>query len=100
MKVRFHRFARAEMEESARYYEGECVGLGGEFLDAIERAIGLLKKHPEAAPVVSDGLRRKLLDRFPYGLIYAIEDETVFILAVANLRRRPFYWKGRSQRPR
>ena len=98
MKVRFHRLARAEMDESARYYEGECAGLGSEFLDAIQRAIGFLKEHPEGAPVVSGGLRRKLLDRFPHGLIYAIEGETVFVLAVANLRRRPFYWKGRSPR--
>jgi hypothetical protein len=88
------------MEESARYYEGECAGLGSAFLDAVQRAIELLKEHPEAAPVVSEGLRRKLLDRFPYGLIYAVENETLFILAVANLRRRPFCWKGRSARSR
>jgi len=99
MKVRFHRLARAELGESALYYEGECAGLGGEFLDAVQRAVGFLKEHPEGAPVVSIDLRRKLLDRFPYGLIYAVEGAEIFVLAVANLRRRPFYWKGRTPGP-
>lgn len=97
MKVRFHPLARAEMGDSARYYEDECRGLGSEFLDAVQRAVGFLREHPEGAPVVSDALRRKLIDRFPFGLIYAIEEDGLFIIAVANLRRRPFYWKERSQ---
>ena len=98
MKVRFHGLARVEMGESARYYESECGGLGGEFLDSVQRSIGFLKEHPEGAPAVSSNLRRKLLDRFPFGLIYAMEGDEIFILAVANLRRRPFYWKGRTLR--
>jgi hypothetical protein len=98
MKVRFQRLARLEMGESARYYEDECPGLGDEFLNAVQRAVGFLKEHPEGAPVVSGTLRRKLLDRFPYGLIYAVEGDGIFVLAVANLRRRPYYWKGRSRR--
>ena len=60
MKVRFHPLARVEMGESARYYEGECPGLGNEFLDAVQRAVGFLKEYPEGAPVVSDDLRRFL----------------------------------------
>lgn len=71
MKVRFHRLAMAEMGESARYYERECAGLGGDFLYVVQRAMGFLKEHPEGAPLVSVDLRRKLLDRFPYGLIYS-----------------------------
>ncbi len=98
MKVQFHRLAAVEMEDTAHHYEGECQGLGGEFLDAVECALGLLKEHPAGAPTVAEDLRRKLLDRFPYGLIYAIERDEIFVVAVASLRRRPFYWKGRSRR--
>lgn len=61
MRVRFHRLAQAEMLDSARYYEAECPGLGFEFLDAVQRAIGFLKEFPEGAPAVSGELRRKLL---------------------------------------
>jgi hypothetical protein len=39
MKVRFHRLAVTEMEDTAHYYEGECTGLGEEFLAAVERAL-------------------------------------------------------------
>ncbi len=97
MNVRFHPLAKAEMADSARYYDSECPGLGSEFLDAVQRAVGFLKEHPEGAPFVSDELHRKLLERFPFGLIYAIEENGLYVLAVANLRRRPFYWKGRTR---
>jgi len=60
MKVWFHRLAKAEMRESAQYYEGECAGLGDDFLDAVQRSVGFLREHPEGAPVVSGELRRKL----------------------------------------
>ncbi len=53
------------MGESARYYEGECAGLGGDFLDALQRTVGFIKEYPEGAPVVSGDLRRKLLDPLP-----------------------------------
>ncbi len=52
MKVSFHRLARTEMGESARYYEGECAGLGGDFLDALQRTVGFIKEYPEGAPSV------------------------------------------------
>jgi plasmid stabilization system protein ParE len=98
MKVRFHRLATGEMRESARYYEQQCAGLGAGFLDSIQASIAFLREHPEGAPAVSQGARSKLLDRFPYALIYAIENNEIFVLAVANLRRRPFYWQGRTER--
>jgi plasmid stabilization system protein ParE len=95
MKVRFHHLATGEMRESARYYERQCTGLGAAFLGSIQTSIAFLKEHPEGAQAVSRDVRRKLIDRFPYALVYAFEGGEILILAVANLRRRPFYWKDR-----
>jgi hypothetical protein len=36
------------------------------------------------------------LRRFPYAVLYSVRGETVRILAVMNLKRRPTYWIGRS----
>jgi toxin ParE1/3/4 len=33
--------------------------------------------------------------RFPYALIYAVEERRVFVVAVAHFRRRPGYWRDR-----
>jgi hypothetical protein len=36
--------------------------------------------------------------RFPYGLIYALDDGDILVLAVAHLHRRPDYWRDRLKR--
>ncbi|WP_437650338.1 hypothetical protein [Sorangium sp. So ce362] len=41
-------------------------------------------------------MRRLLLQRFPYGVLYAVELKRVFVLAVTHRRRRPGYWRGRG----
>jgi hypothetical protein len=46
-------------------------------------------------PEIEPGIRRCRLARFPYGLIYGVDDETVVIVAVAHLHRRPRYWIDR-----
>jgi mRNA-degrading endonuclease RelE of RelBE toxin-antitoxin system len=38
------------------------------------------------------------LSRFPYGLIYTIDNGDILVLAVAHLHRRPDYWRDRLER--
>ena len=95
MKFSFHPEAEAELGEAVDYYEGVEPGLGLDFAaevnDAIQRAASL----PKAWPVMEDGCRRSLVKRFPYGVLYAEEDGSLYILAVMHLRRFPGYWKHR-----
>lgn len=42
-KVRISRDASRELEEAARWYENEALGLGGRLVDAFEHAIDLLQ---------------------------------------------------------
>jgi hypothetical protein len=37
-------------------------------------------------------IRRRLIRRFPYALLYRVKPTEVRILAVMNLKRRPAYW--------
>ncbi len=46
---------------------------------------------------MSENLRRRILRRFPFELLYAIEAERIVIVAVAHLRRRPRYWQDRIE---
>jgi hypothetical protein len=36
------------------------------------------------------------LKRFPFGIIYRIDGDTLRVLALAHRRRRPGFWRGRS----
>lgn len=96
-----HREAEAELYEAAAYYEDRVEGLGIEFLDEVDAAIRWVCEHPlasERAPAVSPELavRRKLLDRFPFGLPYLQQGERIVFLAVAHLSRAPGYWLERA----
>ena len=96
MVASIHDLAKVELNEAAQYYEAESPGLGAAFLAEAERSVASLLEYPESGPIVSGSVRRQLLRRFPYGLLYRVRGEQLRILAVMNLRRRPAYWIGRT----
>ncbi len=93
--VRFLSPAELEMLEAARYYELQAPGLGDDFLDRIESAIQDIGMNPGRWPVIRYNIRRRLIHRFPYGLLYRNDPHEAVILATMHLRRHPDYWLGR-----
>jgi len=87
--------AEEEMIEAAFFYDEASAGLGDDFLDDIQHAIDGVREHPELGVIVSGELRRVLIRRFPFSVIYAVESEQIVVVAIAHQRRRPQYWKGR-----
>ena len=96
MLVSFHDLAKLELNEAAQYYESESPGLGQAFITAVERCTDEIIQYPEAGLVVRGSIRRRLIRRFPYAVLYRVKPTEVRILAVMNLKRRPAYWVGRS----
>ena len=92
----FHRLADRELNEAAQYYDLENPGLGSSFLREVDRCLQSIEAHPEAGVVLRGSVRRRLLRRFPYALLYKITPSSIRILAVMNLKRRPTYWVGRE----
>jgi toxin ParE1/3/4 len=92
----YHERAAAELLEATRYYVEQGGSLGGDFLDEVERGIAFIVDNPEGAPVISGGgVRRKVLARFPYSLLYLVEPKLIRIVGVMHHKRRPGYWSGR-----
>ena len=90
-----HPAADAEMRAAAGFYQDCQPGLGTRFLDEVSRAGGRITDNPTAWSVVSGQIRRCLLNHFPFGLLYRIEPERIYVLAVMHLRREPNYWQKR-----
>lgn len=95
MKVTFHEEAAAEVNEAAQYYEERAFGLGLSFLAELEEVVEQIVANPEACQLIGHGVRRKLLRRFPYSLLYVVEPESIRVMAVAHHKRRPRYWRYR-----
>ncbi len=94
--VSIHEFAELELNEAAKYYESKVNSLGFAFLSEVERVIEEIETNPESAPRLPKAVRRKLLRGFPYSIMYTIVDDSIRILAMANQKRRPFYWRNRQ----
>lgn len=95
MKIRFLLPARRELRHAVRYYNVQRTRLGDEFRDEVWDTIQRIKRFPEAWHPLSSSIRRCQMNRFPYGLIYAISANEILILAVAHLHQAPEYWRSR-----
>jgi len=93
--IRFIRLAELELLDAAQFYELQATGLGADFLEKVESALCEITENPELCPVLRNHVRRRLIHRFPYGLLYRIDTDEIIILATMHLRRHPDYWIDR-----
>jgi len=94
-----HRYlplAREELNEAAAFYEASVPGLGNAFLDDVERAVQAVLERPRIGAPVGRKLRKTILRRFPFSIVFADRGPEIVIVAVAHQRRRPGYWRGRQ----
>lgn len=96
MNFSLHPEAEKELNEAISYYENIEPKLGYDFAievySSIQRSISL----PKAWSVIDGNIRRSLVNRFPYGVLYSEEEHGVYVVAVMHLHREPDYWKKRK----
>ena len=95
MRVRFAAAARRELDDAVDWYEQRRPGLGARLREEVGRVAQAIQANPHGWPFERDPLRKHLLNRFPYKLLYVIDDDVVLVLAVAHQRRQPRYWADR-----
>ena len=95
MNIRFLSLADQEVDDAVRWYDEQTEGLSRDFLDELDRIVRLVKTYPLLATQIEPEIRRFLFARFPYSLIYGIDQETVVVVAVAHQHREPRYWADR-----
>ena len=95
MILDIHEDADRELNDAANYYDSESPGLGTLFLDEIDSGYERILENPGLAPEIDSGIRRLVLAKFPFSLIYEVGGDAILILAVAHQRRRPQYWSER-----
>ena len=79
MRVIFTRLARQELEDAVGYYELEYSGLGRRFKEEVRKAVLRIVAYPEAWSIERGDVRRCLLHKFPYKLMYS--GRIIFLLS-------------------
>ena len=95
MRVEFDREAEEEMLEAARYYQKLGSNLGAEFLAEVDTALDLISDTPTRWQWMEDDIRRFVLRRFHYLIVYQVLEDHILVLAVQHSSRHPDVWKSR-----
>lgn len=93
--VEFLSAAHEELLTAADRYDSEAPGLGADFIDEVERALGRIASFAEHGSPYLAGTRRVLLRRFPFSVVYVLESSKALVVAGAHYGRRPGYWRRR-----
>jgi toxin ParE1/3/4 len=89
------REAEADLAEAKEWYERQGAGLGRRLLRCVEEALDRIRLLPESYREVVPGVRRAMVRRFPYGVYYRFEHDTITVIAIYHFKRDP---RGRQDR--
>ena len=98
MRLVFAPEARLEFQTAELYYNQQLPGLGAAWREEVLTALRRMRRWPLACPVEHADIRRLTLSRFPYKLLYAVEADYLYVIAIAHQHRQPDYWILRVQR--
>jgi plasmid stabilization system protein ParE len=93
LPVEFEPRAEEEARAAFVWYLDRSERAAAAFEREIDSAVAQIGDAPTIYPIIEGELRRFLLDRFPYALLYAISATNVRVVAVAHLHRKPGYWR-------
>jgi len=87
--------AEDDLKEAYSWYEDKRKGLGHDFLLQVDAGLNFIARNPTVHSIEYKGIRKHLIKRFPYKIIYLIENERIMVLAVIHGRRSPSLIKKR-----
>ncbi len=87
--------ALEEVGEAARWYEERRTGLSAEFLRMLDATVAAVERVPFHYPAIHGEMRRALLRRFPYSLIFSVLGEEIVVLGCVHWRQSPRRWRNR-----
>ncbi len=106
-RIIFRDSAEQDLEDACLYFinEADDIGLVERFQTDVDDAVSRLHADsvvPSPVPGANprSNLKRVFLDRFPYSVVFIEKDSIRIVIAVAHMRRRPTYWKGRLSEDR
>jgi plasmid stabilization system protein ParE len=87
--------AQSEFDDAIDYYDGQQLGLGFEFAEEVGDALERINHYPEAWSPLSPRVRRCVINRFPYSVLYEVRSEIIVIVAIQHHHQEPESWRTR-----
>ena len=84
-----------EIADSIEWYEAQENGLGRRFESTLESIVELIRRNPKKFPKVDGEVRRTIVRRFPFIILFTVTDDIISIFSVFHTSRNPMIWRDR-----
>jgi toxin ParE1/3/4 len=97
MRVSLSDEARADVDAAIDWYLSEgAFSVAEDFTSTLDQAFALLCDYPFISEQAAHDTRMLTLHRFPFSLVYRVQQDEIRVIAIAHHSRRPGYWTGRQ----
>src|SRR5262245_52810411 len=93
--IRFLPEARDEYDQAADWYEQQRPGLGVDFIARVREVLQRIAANPRIHGVVYQDVRKAVVRRFPYVVLYREDQGEVVVISVFHTSRDPSIWQSR-----
>ncbi len=95
MKINIHELALKEFYEAVEWYEYLLTGLGDRFKVTVLKQVNKIRENPQWFLKETDQIYKAYIPKFPYKILFSIEDSQIIIWAISHIHRKPSYWQKR-----
>ena len=87
--------AKDEITEAYNWYKNKQNELGERLISVLDDYFSTIKKNPKQFPKVLNDMRQATIKKFPYIIIFEIENNDIVVFAVFNTNQNPEKWKSK-----
>lgn len=91
MQIIRHPKLAKDIRDAAMHYEEFSERLLSAFWSELDGVLASVERNPRSHHYDSCGLRRANFRKFPYHLLYEVDDEAIYLVVLRHDRRHPNY---------
>lgn len=96
-RLQIHPFAESELKDAKNWYNIQKEDLGNEFIEEVENKLLQIVQNPNRYAKIRKDVRKAVLKRFPYSIVYSVVNDTVKIYSFFHQSRNPKNWQSRAK---
>jgi len=87
--------AEAEILDVAGWYDRRGRSIREAFLNSVADSLAAIEANPLQYQIVRGTVRRAMVGRFPYALLYSVVADTAVVTVCIHTSRNPAHWHSR-----
>lgn len=93
---RYHPLVVVDLRDACQYYDAIAQTLGNRFRTNVQLKIQAIVERPESSGQIGGNFQGALIDRFPYVVVFTIEDGAINIYGVRHASTDRQTWFERT----